>query len=145
MSHRQARLMNVKIRRDANSLMLGCRYREGQSSARSVFVDASEECASAPSVLMSVTLRASTNVFLECPILKHTSTLSRVQVLTENLFKIIVACEPGNYRNRYGASIVVSPCMVLLECSLQSFESERPRYDTTTFITMSSCKEHVEI
>ena len=29
--------------------------------------------------------------------------------------------------------------MVLLECSLQSFESERPRHDTT-FITMSSCK-----
>ena len=56
----------------------------------------------APSVRMSVTLRASTKVILECAITKHTSAFSRVQVLTKNHVKTIVACQRGIVRNRYG-------------------------------------------
>ena len=105
MAHRQALPMNAKIRRDANSLRLRCRHRESQVSVRSVFMGASEDCESAPSVRMSVTLRASTNVCLECAILKHTSAFSRVQILTQHHFKIIVACDHGNLRNWYGLSL----------------------------------------
>ena len=63
--------MKAKIWRDANSLRLRRRYRESQMSVRSVFMGGRDDRESAPSVHMSVTLRASTNVFLQCAILEH--------------------------------------------------------------------------
>ena len=67
--------MKAKIWRDANSLKLRRRFHESQMSVRSVFMGGSDDRESARSVHMSVTLRASTNVFLQYAILEHNTFL----------------------------------------------------------------------
>ena len=120
---------------------------------RSVFKSASEDCENAPSVHMSVTLRASIHHHFLCMrnsqayfgVFSSPSSLAPASFWTfgkVNYHRHLGATQIDFFFGGGGRGskhkLTNAPLHGSSRVHLQSFESERPRCDTTTFITMSS-------